>query len=122
MNLFVERQHLLYKPQDVQDWLLEGCQVTLAMASAGDAVQGVSVSDWQCVCSSAFPPSDRNDFRLDQSISSSVSPSHLHLYDFSDEINRLPEDVLQGGGAGEALADIEARMAAEIERGGVSFC
>lgn len=39
--------------------------------------------------------------------------SDLHLYDFSDEVNQLPEDVLQMGGG---MEDVEARMVAELER------
>ena len=42
----------------------------------------------------------------------------MHLYDFSDDTTRVPEDVLRGDGEAEPLAEVERRMAQELERHG----
>eukprot|EP00210_Caulerpa_lentillifera_P006380 g6094.t1 len=101
VNLFVERHHMLYKPPEVLEWLKEGCKKALAAKEGGTLIQGAAAEDWECVRVNFFPPDDRNEYK------------NLHLYDFSDEVNQLPEDVMQMGGG---LEDVEARMAEALER------
>ena len=121
-NLFVERHHTLYKSQDTLDWLIDGAKIAHDRVLKRSTFQGVAVEDWTCVRTAAFPPDDQNHFGYTAPVAilsnDVVSCSHLHLYDFSDDVNRLPEDVLRGDGAEDARADLERRMAQEIEQHG----
>ncbi|CAD7700951.1 unnamed protein product [Ostreobium quekettii] len=111
VNIFVERNHLLWKGPRVLAWLKEGCQQAAAACTPGSAPVGTTVpADWCCVRNEAFPPSGTNEYR------------HLHLYDFSDDVPQLPAEELReamGGGRDEihaAMAGVEQRMAEALEQ------
>ncbi|KAL4430372.1 hypothetical protein ABPG77_002178 [Micractinium sp. CCAP 211/92] len=96
-DLWVERQHLLWKAQPVQDWLRAACQ----RAAEGDTLDlpdGLTAADWACVREQAFPASSENEY------------GHLRLHDFSDSVARLPPEEIHGmaGAAGAQQADVAA--------------
>ncbi|KAL4419888.1 hypothetical protein ABPG75_006986 [Micractinium tetrahymenae] len=97
LDLWVERQHLLWKAQPVQDWLRAACR----QAAEGDPLDlpdGLTAADWACVREQAFPASSENEY------------GHLRLHDFSDAVARLPPEEIHGmaGAAGAQQADVAA--------------
>ncbi|GAB4815863.1 hypothetical protein N2152v2_002909 [Parachlorella kessleri] len=104
VDIFVERQHLLWKAQPVQEWLKAACRRAV---EGRDLPDGITAADWACVREQAFPPSDDNQYR------------HLRLYEFSDTVQRIPAEHLHGmhpgGGAGAAAAGIRPEDLAALE-------
>ena len=62
INLFVERHHTLYKSQDILNWLVDGVKMAHDCVLKRSMFQGVTVEDWTCVRTAAFPPDDQNHF------------------------------------------------------------
>ncbi|GAB4815862.1 hypothetical protein N2152v2_002908 [Parachlorella kessleri] len=104
VDIFVERQHLLWKAQPVQEWLKAACRRAVEGRGLPD---GITAADWACVREQAIPSSDDNQYR------------HLRLYEFSDTVQRIPAEHLHGmhpgGGAGAAAAGIRPEDLAALE-------
>lgn len=90
VDIFVERQHLMWKSGPVQDWLLEAVQRVVAATKSGDASMlpnGVSAAGWAAVRDQAFPPTDpTNPYQ------------HLRLHEFSESTMHLPAEEVHGLG------------------------
>ena len=84
VNIFVERQHLLWKAAPIQEWFLEAA--VRASAYVGAASGDISAEDWAVVRSEAFPISRKNEYE------------HLHVFEFSDTVSRLPPELVHGLG------------------------
>jgi len=100
IDIFVERHHLLWKPQAVQEWVFQtALRVFQASAlspeeQAQELPFGLTVQDWATVRKQAWPESTKDEY------------SHLKVHDFSDTISQLPADAIHGLDPGEpAIAD-----------------
>lgn len=100
----MERNHLLWKSNEVLEWLKAGCEA--AAASFDGSGSDSAADDWACVRGQAFPRSDINEYR------------HLHLCDFSDDAAQLPQQELQrlmgDGGVQGGLAEGQDIMMEEV--------
>eukprot|EP00897_Mesotaenium_endlicherianum_P004793 jgi/Mesen1/4341/ME000022S03629 len=83
VELYVERNSMLWRAQDVQAWLRSGAASMVAMADkpGGSRAEG-ELASWAIVRKEAFP-SAANEYR------------HLFLHDFSDAISTLPPEEVQ---------------------------
>jgi hypothetical protein len=104
ISLFVERSHQLWKPADVLQWLQLAATAAadvadgkpssssggrqpprpLAAMTADDVIVEGSAEDWACVAQESFPAAGRNEY------------GHLRLADFTDTVNALPQEEMQG--------------------------
>jgi hypothetical protein len=99
IDIFVERQHLLWKPQAVQDWVFKtACRIFHAATrspeeQAQELPYGLTIQDWSTVRQQAWPESKEDDY------------SHLKVHDFSDTISQIPREAIHGldPGAGEPV-------------------
>lgn len=78
VNLYVERNHLIWRVPDLQARLKSAAS---AVAEAADKDSG-EVANWACVRQEAFP-SENNEYR------------HLHVSEFSDSAPPMPPEELQ---------------------------
>ncbi|EFN53652.1 hypothetical protein CHLNCDRAFT_136380 [Chlorella variabilis] len=103
LDIWVERQHLLWKAQPIQDWLRSAC-LHAATAPPSELPDGLAAADWACVREQAWPAGTENEY------------AHLRLHDFSDAVARLPAEEIHGwggvGGGGVDVAALEAEMRA----------
>lgn len=97
INLYVERNYLIWRVPDLQMWLKS---TAAAVAEDADKDSG-EVANWACVRQEAFQ-SESNEYR------------HLHLSEFSDSTPTIPPEELQqmmfhgngeNMGGGNALAE-----------------
>lgn len=93
-RIFVERQHLMWKSDEILLWLRTVAD-RAANIEQGREESGFCVADWQVVCAEFFPPSSVNSYQ------------HLHLGDFSDNRSLLPQEDQGAGifGMGEQAPD-----------------
>jgi hypothetical protein len=107
ISLFVERSHQLWKPADVLQWLQLAATAAadvadgkarrsssssssgqpplpLSVMTADDVIVEGSAEDWACVAQESFPAAGRNEY------------GHLRLADFTDTVNALPQEEMQG--------------------------
>ena len=99
IDIFVERQHLLWKPQAVQDWVFKtACRIFHAAArspeeQAQELPYGLTIQDWSTVRQQAWPESKEDEY------------AHLKVHDFSDTISQIPREAIHGldPGAGEPV-------------------
>lgn len=54
---------MLWKVDEILNWLKASCIKASESFDAGTAVNGTVASDWTCVRSQAFPQSETNEFR-----------------------------------------------------------
>eukprot|EP00963_Diacronema_lutheri_P006472 scaffold566_cov364-Pavlova_lutheri.AAC.19 len=92
-RIFVERQHLMWKPEEILSWLRKTADLA-ANIEEGKEKSSFCAGDWQVVCAEFFPPSSVNSYQ------------HLHLGDFSDNRALLPQEDQGAGifGMGEQAA------------------
>lgn len=97
VDLFVERHHQLWKPQDVQDWLRDVCK---HVVSAG-AHSGVPLAEWGGIVTDAFPPGEPDRV------------AHLRTQDFGDTTAvALPPEEVQAA----MQAQAQERQAADARQ------
>ncbi|KAI3425283.1 hypothetical protein D9Q98_009050 [Chlorella vulgaris] len=102
LDIWVERQHLLWKAQPIQDWLRSAC-LHAATAPPSELPDGLAAADWACVREQTWPASQDNEY------------NHLRLHDYSDTVARLPPEEIHGlGGAGGGGGQVDV-MALEAE-------
>uniref|UniRef100_A0A1D2A2D1 Transcription factor 25 n=1 Tax=Auxenochlorella protothecoides TaxID=3075 RepID=A0A1D2A2D1_AUXPR len=113
VEVFVERQHLLWKPPAVLEWLHGQCE--RAATSDAPLPDGLSRGDWAAAREAAYPPCAVSAYR-----------GVLRAADFSDAVARLPPEEVHGLGLGAGnggledldLADVEAELAGAARAGG----
>lgn len=93
-RIFVERQHLMWKPDEILLWLRTVAE-RAANIEQGKEESGFCAADWQVVCAEFFPPSSVNSYQ------------HLRLGDYSDNRSLLPQEDQGAGifGMGEQVPD-----------------
>ncbi len=117
VDIFVERSHVLWKPQHVQGCMLRAAERVLSLVNASEDMQreslpmGLSILEWRSVGEGAFPESAEDAY------------AHLKVSDFSDAVAAInPEELqaLQGGqdDAEEMMMAMAAEMAAGVGGGG----
>ena len=78
-DVFAERHHLLWRPDDALRWLKDSMRRAIDCVDGGDestTIDGLTPSDFVAVRGETFPPSDHNAY------------SHLAVEDFSDVVKR----------------------------------
>ena len=61
INIYIERNYLVWRAADVQSWLKKGAQFVIDAAdNAGASKNGGEIANWACVRKEAFP-SDTNE-------------------------------------------------------------
>ena len=78
----------------MQEWLRCACERAAEEAEgrappSSSGGGGLTAGDWAAMREEAFPPSADNAYR------------HLRLHDFSDTVQRLPQEEVHGMGGGE---------------------
>lgn len=113
-NLYAERTHLLWRPPDALQLLLEGAKAAANVADGKATMAGgLGASDWACVREQAFPlegPSGGGKSGGGGSGSGSGQRneySHLRLHDFSDHVSTLPREEMQAAFAAGGAAEVE---------------
>lgn len=85
-EIYVERNHILWRGKDEQEYL-KAAALKVAKAadsSVGIMIGGLSLSAWKAAALVTFPPSSNNFYR------------HIRKRDFSDEVvNNLPAEELR---------------------------
>lgn len=90
VDIFVERQHLLWKSAQVQDWLLQQAERVASAARLSHQGQsqtlpyGLSIADWAAIREQAFQPGEMNEY------------AHLKVHEFSDTVAQLPAEEIHG--------------------------
>ena len=83
-DLFAERHHLLWKPEDALSWLRDGATRAIAAADARDApatLDGLCAGDYAAMRAETFPEGEEQN-----------PYAHLSVADFSDDVKRqMPE-------------------------------
>eukprot|EP00890_Picochlorum_soloecismus_P000251 jgi/Picsp_1/1226/NSC_04707-R1_transcription factor len=98
IDIFVERQHLLWKPQAVQEWVFKAALRVFHASAHGPEEQaqelpfGLTIQDWATVREQAWPESTEDEY------------AHLKVQDFSDTISQLPAEAIHGLDPGEPVA------------------
>ncbi len=115
-DLFAERHHLLWKPDDALGRLREACLKACAVVDDPDAtVDGLRAADYAAMREETFPPADADE-----------NPwAHLSTEDFSDVVKRqMPEGDENpflarpaGNDAGDIDPDLLADAAAMLQGG-----
>ncbi len=116
VDIFVERNHLLWKTHPIQQFLLHAAERVAGLANASTDMQreglplGLTISDWSNMREQAFP--ENNDAQY----------SHLRVDDFSDSVAQLPPEEMQGALAQEHDLDEEeiGQLIQQFERGEIS--
>jgi len=115
VDIFVERNHLLWKTSAVQQFLLQAAERVAGLANASTHMQreglplGLTISDWSSMREQAFPED------------TDVQYNHLRVDDFSDSVAQLPPEEMQGALAQEDVMDeIEInQLMQQFEQGGI---
>ncbi|CAK9211367.1 unnamed protein product [Sphagnum jensenii] len=83
INIYVERNYLVWRAPEVQTWLKTAASTVADAAEKSVATKnGGEVANWACVRKEAFP-SDQNEYR------------HLLVSEFSDSTSTLPPEEMQ---------------------------
>ncbi|CAM6082090.1 unnamed protein product [Calypogeia fissa] len=86
IDIYVERNYLIWRSPDLQGWLKEAAAAVTQIAEKSlHSASGAEMANWECVRNEVFP-SDENEY------------NHLHVSEFSDSTSTLPpEDMPQLG-------------------------
>jgi len=110
VDIFVERQHLLWKSAPIQSFLLRAAERVAGLASASEDMQrdglpfGLTIDDWSSMRQQAFPEEDSNSY------------AHLRIADFSDTVAQLPPEEVQGALDGPDETDIGQMDPQQVEQ------
>lgn len=91
VDIFVERNHLLWKAAQIQSFMLQAAERVSSLANASSDMQredlplGLTLSDWTSMREQAFPEANGNEY------------AHLRVQDFSDSVAQLPPEEIHGG-------------------------
>ena len=116
VDIFVERNHLLWKPDPIQKFLLQAAERVASLANASAEMQrdglplGLTLSDWSNMREQAFPENAQAHY------------GHLRVDDFSDSVAQLPPEEIQGALEQENVldeGDID-QLIHQIEQGGAA--
>lgn len=113
VDIFVERNHLLWKTDPIQKFLLYAAEKVSSLANASVDMQredlplGLTIDDWSNVRAQAFPTDKGDQYR------------HLRVDDFSDSIAQLPPEEIEGAlQQGGDLDDVELDQLVQQLEGG----
>ncbi|GAQ83343.1 hypothetical protein KFL_001440300 [Klebsormidium nitens] len=103
IDIYLERSHLLWRPQEAQDWLKQAAKN--AVASLSTPTGKAAADDWACVRSESFP-STENEY------------AYLPVSEFSDNTHTLPPDE-EAAGAPLPVNPAELPGAVDVQARGV---
>ncbi|GAQ83342.1 hypothetical protein KFL_001440290 [Klebsormidium nitens] len=83
IDIYLERRHLLWRPQEAHDWLKQAAKN--AVTSLNTPTEKAAADDWACVRSESFP-STENEY------------AYLPVSEFSNNTHTLPPDEEAAGG------------------------